>query len=147
MGGGSGAASNVAASSKTPQRWVDTNHHPQVDGVNTGTQGPSPQPGGSGTMAIATWNIRSGRNGGLEVAAQALDQMGVGVAVVQETKVMDGKHTRCTSGYKVIALSTPSWRQGGIALLWKDENAAFKVEVARIRMTNVLTFQLVTGST
>ncbi len=72
--------------------------------------------------------------------------MGVGVAVVQETKVMDGKHIHCTSGYKVLALSTPSWRQGGIALLWKDEHAAFKVKAARIHTPNVLTFQLVTGS-
>ncbi len=68
-------------------------------------------------MAIATWNIRSGQYRGLEAAAWALDHMGVRFAIVQETKVMDGKHTRCTSRYKVLASSSPSWRQGGIALL------------------------------
>ncbi len=78
----------------------------------------------------------------MEAAAWALDQMGVNVAVIQETKVTGGKHTRCTSGYKVLASSAPSWWKGGIALLWKDKQAAFEVEVAKIRTPNVLTFKL-----
>ena len=93
----------LATAPEFPQRRVDGGHHPRVDGVDGGSRGASPLSGESGTIAIATWNIRSGRRGGVEAAARALDQMGVGVAVIQETKLMAGKHTRLTSGYKILA--------------------------------------------
>jgi hypothetical protein len=48
-----------------------------------------PLPGGSGTFSIATWSIRSGRGMGLAVAAKGLRQMGVGCAVLTETKLTD----------------------------------------------------------
>ncbi len=58
--------------------------------------------------------------------------MGVGVAVVMETKVTAAKHTRFLSGYRVLALSAPSVQRGGITLLWKEEHAAFEVKAAWI---------------
>jgi exonuclease III len=71
--------------------------------------------------------------------------MGIGVAILQETKVTDGKHTRHTSGYKVYCTKAPSAQQGGIALLWDTAHEAFEVEGLVERTPNVLTFQLVTG--
>ena len=47
------------------------------------------QPEGSGTFSVATWNIRSGRGAGLAAAAKGLRQMGVGCAVLTETKLTD----------------------------------------------------------
>ena len=103
------------------------------------------RPEGSRTIPIATWNIRSGRKVGLEAAAKGLRQMNVGVALLQETKVTDGKHTRHTSGYDVYCTKAPSSQQGGIALLWDTAHDAFEVEGLVERTANVLTFQLVTG--
>jgi hypothetical protein len=46
-------------------------------------------PEGSGTFSVATWNIRSGRGAGLAAVAKGLRQMGVGCAVLTETKLTD----------------------------------------------------------
>jgi hypothetical protein len=46
-----------------------------------------PLPGGSGTFSIATWNIRSSQEVGLMVAAKGLRHLGVGCAVLTETKL------------------------------------------------------------
>ena len=100
---------------------------------------------GSETLSVATWNIRSGRNGGLESACRALDSLGVDVAVLQETKLTGGIYTRLSSGYSIVATDAPSSHQGGIALAWKDDGDAFEVEATRIWHPHVLSFQLVTG--
>ncbi len=92
-----------------PESWrhrVDITHHLWVDSVVSCPHGSSPRPGESGTVAIATWNIRSGRGGGLEAACRALDQMGVGAAIITETKVMAGKHTRFSSKFRVRFVGT-----------------------------------------
>jgi hypothetical protein len=72
--------------------------------------------------------------------------MGVGLAVVTETKITDVRYTRLASGYKILASKAASHNQGGIALLWKDNHRGFKVESAKIVTPNLLTFQLVTGN-
>jgi hypothetical protein len=61
-----------------------------------------PLPGGSGTFSIVTWNIRSGRGTGLVVAAKGLRQMGVGCAVLTETKLTDDQYPKFILGYQVI---------------------------------------------
>jgi len=47
------------------------------------------QPEGSGTFSVATWNIRSGWGAGLAAVANGLRQMGIGCAVLTETKLTD----------------------------------------------------------
>jgi len=44
------------------------------------------QPDGSGSVAIASFNIQSGRNGGLEAALRAMDQLWVNIGFLMETK-------------------------------------------------------------
>ncbi len=48
------------------------------------------QPDRSGSVAIASFNIRSGRNGGLEAALRAMDQLGIDIGFLVETKLMGG---------------------------------------------------------
>ncbi len=48
-----------------------------------------PLRGGSGAFSIVTWNIRSGWGTGLAAAAKGLRQMGIGCAVLTETKLTD----------------------------------------------------------
>ena len=61
------------------------------------------QADGSGTLAVATWNIRSGRNLGLESALRAMESMAVDICLLTETKLTDGIHTRKSSGFEVVA--------------------------------------------
>ena len=72
--------------------------------------------------------------------------MGVGIAVVMETKITDARYTCLASGYKILALKATSHSQGGIALLWKENHRGFEVESAKIVTRNLLTFLLVTGN-
>ncbi len=103
-------------------------------------------PEGSGTFSVTTWNIRSGRGAGLAAAAKGLRQMGVGCAVLTETKLTDDRYPWFIQGYHMIASRAMSPQQGGIALLWREsENLGFLVEGVSIVSPNVLTLQLVTG--
>jgi hypothetical protein len=72
-------------------------------------------------------------------------QIGVGLAILTETKVTDDHHPCLASGYKILASKAASHNQGGIALLWKENCKDYEVESACIVMPNLLTFQLVTG--
>ncbi len=72
--------------------------------------------------------------------------MGVGLAVVTETKITDARSTRLASGYKILTSKATSHNQGGIALLWKENHQGFEVESAKIVTSNLLTFLLVTGN-
>ena len=54
---------------------------------------------GSKTFAVATCNIRCGRNRGLESALRALDLMEVDIAILTEAKLTKGIYTRGARGY------------------------------------------------
>ena len=99
---------------------------------------------GSGAFKLATWNIRSGRNGGLESALRALDALEVDIALLTETKLTKGIYTRWSSSYSVIATDAKSAYQGGVALCIR-KGELFEVEEAIVRGPNVISFQLVTG--
>jgi hypothetical protein len=104
-----------------------------------------PSLGGRGAFTLAAWNICCGRNVGLSSVAKGLAQMGVGLVVLMETKVIDDHHPRLALGSKILALKAASHNQGGIALLWKENHGGYEVESARIVTPNHLMFQLVTG--
>jgi hypothetical protein len=78
-------------------------------------------------------------------ATNGLEQMGVGFAVLMETKLTEDRYTRLASGFKILSSKAMSHNQGGIALLWKENHLGYEVELARIATLNLLTFQLVTG--
>ncbi len=71
--------------------------------------------------------------------------MGVGLAVLMETKLTDDRYTRLALGFKILASKATSHNQGGIALLWKENHSGYEVESAQIATPNLLTFQLITG--
>jgi hypothetical protein len=69
------------------------------------------QTDGSGSISFASFNIRSGRNGGLEGALRAMDQLGVDIGFLLETKLTGGFYTRYSSRYSVLASTATSVRQ------------------------------------
>ena len=80
-----------------------------------------------GPIKFGTYNIRNGRNGGLEAALKGMAQANMDLGVLQETKCTDGVYTRAAAGYRVVATDAPSRHHGGIALFYK-EGAEFAVE-------------------
>ncbi len=81
-----------------------------------------PLTGGSGAFTLAARNIRCGRNAVLSSAANGLVQMGIGLAILKETKVIDDHHPCLMLVYKILASKAASHNQGGIALLWKENH-------------------------
>jgi hypothetical protein len=83
---------------------------------------------------------------GLAAAVKGLRQMGVGCAVLTETKLTDDWYPKFVSGYRVILSKAASPHQGGVALLWREsEDQGFLVKAAHIASLDILTFQLVMG--
>ena len=95
-------------------------------------------------IKFGTYNIRNGRNGGLESALRGMAQANIDLGVFQETKCTDGVYTRASAGYGVIATDAPSRHRGGVALFYREE-ANFTVEEVREYGPNVLSFEVVTG--
>ena len=91
------------------------------------TRTPSTRPVDSGSVALASFNIRSGRNGGLEAALRAMDQLGVDIGFLMETKLTGGIYTQHSSGYDVLASNATSSSSGGVALFWRG-NISYEVE-------------------
>jgi hypothetical protein len=109
------------------------------------THAPPSQPDGSGSVALASFNIRSGRNGGLEAALRAMDQLGVDIGFLVETKLTGGIYTRHLSGYDVLALTVMLSSSGGIALFWRG-NVLYEVKETRVWGPTVISLHLMMGA-
>jgi hypothetical protein len=109
------------------------------------TRAPPSQPDGSESIALASFNIQSGRNGGLEAALRAMDQLGVDIGFLVETKLTGGIYTWHSLGYDVLALTATSSSSGGIALFWRG-NILYKVEETRVWGPSVISLHLMMGA-
>ena len=94
-------------------------------------------------IKFGTFNIRNGRNGGLEAALREMAQANIDLGVFQETKCTDGVYTRASAGYRVVATDDPRRHRGGIALFYR-EGADFAVEEVRPYGANYISFEVVT---
>ena len=101
---------------------------------------------GSGLFTVASYNIQSGHNGGLESALQAMKQMGVDCGILLETKLTKGVYMHWSSRYNVQSTHAPSKWQGGISFFWRTSDT-YEIEEVELRGPNVLSFQLVLGTT
>jgi len=70
-----------------------------------------------------------------------MDQLGVDIGFLMETKLMGGIYTPHSSGYDVLALTATSSSSGGIALFWRSI-ILYEVEETRIWGTNVISLHL-----
>ena len=79
-------------------------------------------------------------------AAAGLAQMRVVLAVQTETKLVDNRHPKTTSGCAIMCLKAVSGHQGGIALMWKEDGLKYEVKLVLFNNgPNIVTFQLATG--
>ena len=88
-------------------------------------------------VIFGTYNIRSGRNGGLESALHGLVQGQVDCGMLQETKITDIVYTWASSGFWVTATAALSAHCGGIAVFYREAEH-FGVEELRLHGPNVL---------
>jgi len=90
-------------------------------GRGDGLTGEGDTPGPERTdIRIATYSIRSGRNGWLEIALRAMKQMNIDLGLFTEAKLTDGIHTRFSSEYTVVATNARVHNQGGVALFYRS---------------------------
>jgi hypothetical protein len=73
-----------------------------------------------------------------------MDQLGVDIGFLVETKLMGGIYTRHLSGYDVLALTATLPSSGGIALFWRG-NGLYKVKETRVWGPNVISLHLMMG--
>ena len=90
-------------------------------------------------IRFGTYNIRNGRNGGLESALRGMSQANMDLGIFQETKCTDGIYTCESAGYCVFATDAPSQHRGGVTLFYRP-SPLFEVEAVREYGPNVLIF-------
>ena len=78
------------------------------------------------------------------MAIEAIEAMGIHLCLFTETKLDDDIYTRSCKGYRVVATRAVSSRQGGVALVYR-ENSFFQVEAIQCHGPNVMGWELVTG--
>ena len=95
-------------------------------------------------IRFGTYNIRNGRNGGIEAALRGVSQANMDLGILQETKITNGIYTRGSDGYSVVATDATSQHRGGVTILYRSA-PNFAVEAVRKFRPNVIGFQLATG--
>ena len=95
-------------------------------------------------IKFGTYNIRNGRNGGLDTSLRGMEQENLDMGIMQETNITDGVYNRASAGYRVVATDAPSPHSGGIAMFYR-EGSGFAVEEVRPYGPNVISFEVVTG--
>ncbi len=78
--------------------------------------------------------------------AVGLAQMRIAFAVLTEMKFANGKHPKTASEYTVMCSKVVSGNQGGVGLIWKEDDPKFEVESVLFNNSpNIVTFHLATG--
>ena len=90
-----------------------------------------------------TYNIRNGRNGGLEAALRGMSQANMDLGIRQETKLTDGIYKCGSASYSLIVTDAPSRHCGVVALFYRLE-PHFVVEAVEKFGPNVIGFQIAT---
>ena len=96
-------------------------------------------------IRFRTYNIRKGRNRGLDAALRGMSQANMDLGILQVTKLTDGVYTRGSAGYSIIATDAPSRHRGGVTIFYRSE-PHFVVEAVEKFGPNIIEFQLATGA-
>jgi hypothetical protein len=95
-------------------------------------------------VKVATFNIRNGRAGNVEVALRAIAQVNVDIAILTETELTDDRCIKYLHVHEVITTTAKYKAQGGVFLAYRD-NETWQVEAVKRFGPNVVGFELVTG--
>ena len=77
-------------------------------------------------IRFGTYNIRNGKNGGLEAALRGISQANIHMGVLQKTN-LTSIYTRESSGYRVVATEAPIMHISGVSIFYRvAENFSVK---------------------
>ena len=96
-------------------------------------------------IRFGTYNIRNGRNGGLEAALRGMSHANMDLGILQKTKLTYGIYTRGSVRYSVLTTDAPSRHRRGVAIFHRPA-PHFAVEAVQKYGPNVIGFQLATGA-
>ena len=96
------------------------------------------------TIQFGTYNIRNGRNGGLDSALRGVSQSNLDPGIFQYTKFTGGFYTHGSDGYSIVYIDTPIRHRGGVAVLYRLSQR-YVVEAIQQFRPNVVGFQLAKG--
>ena len=67
-------------------------------------------------IRLGSYNIRNGRNLGLELVLRGMSQANLDLEVLQETNITDGVYVHGSDGYSIIAMDVPSRHRNRVAV-------------------------------
>ena len=90
-------------------------------------------------ILLGTYNIRNGRNGGLDSVMRVMSQYNLDLGFFQQKKVPDRIHTCVSAGYRILSVDTPKCHRRGVAVFyWYAPH--FQVEVFQLHGPNMSIF-------
>ena len=95
-------------------------------------------------IRFGSYNIRNGRNEGLELVLRGVSLANMYLGIFQDTKVAEGIYTYGSAGYSVVAPDAPSRHHGEVAVFYRLA-LHFAVEAVQQFGPNVVGFQLAIG--
>ena len=96
-------------------------------------------------IRFGTYNIRNGRNGGLESALRGVSHANMDLGIFQETKFTDVIYTRGSAGYSIVATDALIQHRSGVVVFHLPA-PHFTLKAVQKFGPTVVGFQLVTGS-
>ena len=98
-----------------------------------------------GEIAVTSYNTQDGRNKGLLLAVRALNYANVGIAVIQEVKILDLKFAlKRGFGYSILVTAAGTDNCGGVAVLARESDPC-SVEGAKPWGPSVISWEIQVG--
>ena len=95
-------------------------------------------------IRFGTYNIRKGRNGGLESALHGMSQANMDLGVFQETNITKRIDICESSGYKVVVTEAPGIHIGSVTVFYRATEH-FSVEALQTERANVVSLHMNSG--
>ena len=95
-------------------------------------------------IRFVTFDIRNGRNRGLELVLRGMSQANMDLGIFQETKITNSVYTCGSDGYSVVATDAPIRHHGRVAVVYWPLPRFALGAVQQFRL-NVVGFQMSMG--
>ena len=70
---------------------------------------------------FGTYNIRNGRNGGLDLALRGVSQANLDLVIFYDTKLAGGVYTRGSAGYSVVTTDALKQHRGRVVVFYRRQ--------------------------
>jgi exonuclease III len=98
-------------------------------------------------LRLITYNIISAGGSRLNMALRAMNHMHIDLGIFSETKLTNNMYTQQCFGYEIIATTSTSFYQGGVALFYRQQSTGWSIEGIKRHGPNVISCTLIVGKT